>query len=82
MILSQTQAEATYRSMCEIGRVDGTLRLSFGPYDDGQHVDESINKTGVIHVFNMCRGTVFGQETYANQSAFAAAYGLQKKLTA
>jgi len=67
VILNQPQAEAVYRAMCELNNVSGRIdvRLQNG------RVNESAN--GVILVTGYAKPS----EDYSNQSAFAAAYGLQ-----
>lgn len=77
LILNESQAEAVYSAMCALNNVGGTLRTFFGSYDNGQQVEESIHRTGIIQVFEMGHGVAIRQEKYSSQSAFGIAYGLQ-----
>lgn len=67
-ILNQSQAEAVYSAMCALNNV-------------GMRIDANIRATRVVEgpgggvvVFGYAQPT----EQYANQSAFATAYGLQQ----
>lgn len=80
MILNQAQAEAVYSAMCALNNVGGR-----------SHVRINAARGGLIHVnelpdgaIQLWRGDAVGYptgaiENYADQSAFAAAYGLDGK---
>lgn len=68
MILNQSQAEAVYSAMCELNNVGGKV--------NNLHVGRAVVSADVgnaIHVYNP-----EADEHYADQSAFATAYGLQQ----
>lgn len=67
LILNINQAQAVYSAMCALNNVDfRACDLSFGK----AIVKQAFN--GAITVI----GTIGDDEHYANQTAFAAAYGL------
>lgn len=74
LILNQAQAEAVYSAMCALNNVGGKLsRIDLGQQrrDPQLRVTEGgavIIERGMPHC---------DREAHANQSAFAAAYGLQ-----
>lgn len=66
MILNQAQAEAVYSAMCALNNVGGKA--------NNLHVGRAVVSADVgsaIHVYSP-----EADERYPNQSAFAAAYGL------
>lgn len=65
-ILSQAQAEAIYNAMCHLNNVGGRFACTL---DDGKSVEAWFS----VRVF----GAIGVVETFDDQSAFAAAYGLQ-----
>lgn len=64
-ILTQAQAEAVYSAMCALNNVLGSLCCRI----DGIRIEA----WDVIHITDDTR-----TENYADQPAFAAAYGLQQ----
>lgn len=68
MILTKAQAEAVYSVMCALNNVGGRADIAI----DAKHLKiiEATDGQIAIWVKN------FPEEVYANQSAFAAAYGL------
>lgn len=79
MILSQAQAEAVYSAMCALNnigaRIDTKVPMGGGI---GTRVWEGI--AGHVLVDGEFRGEPtagLNRETYSDQAAFAAAYGLQ-----
>lgn len=78
LILNQSQAEAVYSAMCALnnvsGRIDASMPAGGGT---GARVRETID--GSILVAGEFRGEAHGgpwKEIYADQNAFATAYGL------
>ena len=70
MILNQSQAEAVYSAMIALNNVSGHIaRIEL----DGSEVRIRETPYGRVFVDAMDGA----QETYADQTAFAAAYGLQ-----
>ncbi len=69
-ILDQSQAEAVYSAMCHLNNVGGALSALIG----GIRVEET--HCGGVQVWAL--HTNSKPEHYANQSAFATAYGLQQ----
>ncbi len=74
-ILTKTQAEAVYSAMCALNNVGAHLDARI--YSAAIRVQEMPGGMIVVHrpVHNAPSAE---QETYANQSAFATAYGLQQ----
>ncbi|AVS68144.1 hypothetical protein C8245_22985 [Paracidovorax avenae] len=71
-ILTQAQAEAVYSAMCNLNnvfmRLDGCVGTGIRCHED---------ENGEVFVFKTLAGHTGGpREEYANQTAFAAAYGL------
>lgn len=78
LILTKPQAEAVYSAMCALNNAGGKVDVTFGTPDDGINVYQyKWRASGKVYVYRMSRGAVMGDECYADQSAFAAAYGLQ-----
>lgn len=76
-ILNQAQAEALYSAMSALNKTGGKVDVVFGSPDDGIHVHEYKWGTSAnVYVYLMSMGLVIGNECYADQNAFAAAYGL------
>ena len=76
-ILNTAQAEAVYSAMCALNNVGAKVDVTFGNPDNGIHVYEyKWGGAGKVYVYRMSIGTVIGDECYADQSAFATAYGL------
>lgn len=72
-ILNQSQAEAVYSAMCHLNNVGGRIAVTFG---ERVRVMEMAN--GAVHVRQHLGGAWEPAELYADQSAFATAYGLQQ----
>lgn len=70
MILNQSQAEAVYSAMCTLNNVNGALSATI----EGVRVEET--HSGAVQVWTL--GSIGNPERHTNQSAFAAAYGLQQ----
>lgn len=70
LILSKAQAEAIYQAMCALNNVGGRLDCTLPSTDGGIKVCELAK--GSIRIFGA------NPEIHADQSAFAAAYGLQQ----
>ena len=68
MILNQAQAEAVYSAMCALNNVGMRINTC-----DDDMVRVAEHQSGVITVYH--GDTV--RDVYANQAAFATAYGLQ-----
>lgn len=77
LILTPAQAEAVYSAMCALNNIGARLD-AFDLDADGLEIRNRTNGEIVIGyiVSNAKRGTVL--ESYADQSAFATAYGLQQ----
>lgn len=73
LILNQAQAEAVYSAMCALNNVGGRIDVLI-PNPGGVIVQVQEMQHGEVWVFF---GSL-GSENYADQSAFAAAYGLQQ----
>lgn len=78
-ILKKPQAEAVYIAMCTLNKVGAKVDVTFGNPDDGIHVYEyKWPGSKNVYVYGMSMGVVMRDECYADQSAFAAAYGLNQ----
>lgn len=81
LILNQAQAEAVYTAMCHLNNVCGQIQVRF-PVEGGLKIDVYETRFGAIHVESEYSGAGSQgnpwTENYADQSAFAAAYGLQQ----
>lgn len=78
-ILTRAQAEAVYSAMCALNKVGAKVDVTFGNPDDGIHVHEyKWPGSKNVYVYGMNMGVVMRDECYADQSAFAAAYGLDQ----
>lgn len=73
-ILNQSQAEAVYSAMCHLNNVGGRIDRI---YADGFQVSEAAH-TGRVIVQLASNHVTVPPEIYTDQSAFAAAYGLQQ----
>lgn len=75
MILNQSQAEAVYSAMCALNNVGGRMScLDLGQQSRDPQIRCTVGGSIVIE-----RGMPFcDREAHDNQSAFAAAYGLQQ----
>lgn len=70
MILNKSQAEAVYGAMCALNNVDAFRENEF-------HARELADGRIVVHKLPPTFSAAFaGPEIHANQSEFAAAYGL------
>ncbi len=73
-ILTQAQAESVYSAMCALHSAGGRASIQLpglvGAYE---------KSTGAVVVFNADRETTALVESYADQTAFATAYGLHVK---
>jgi hypothetical protein len=77
MILNQAQAEAVYSAMCALNNVGAMLRVE--TFNAHRHAVTVIEDHAGVNVTMNIGGIVreLDRERYANQAAFAAAYGLQ-----
>ena len=77
LILNQSQAEAVYSAMCHLNNVGGRLHATL-EQDGAVHVRET--GQGIQVWINEGEHLAPGCEVeqYADQSAFATAYGLQQ----
>lgn len=71
MVLNKPQAEAIYSAMCALNNVIGRIGSMSLP-EAGIVVNEFANGRVIINSIYV------GDESHANQAAFAAAYGLQQ----
>ena len=75
MILTQAQAEAVYSAMCALNNVCAKMKAEMRSSDKKQYVE--VQQTGErVYVSQYTGGRVSGTELHADQTAFAAAYGL------
>lgn len=74
LILNPTQAEAVYSAMCELNNVSGLIRAEFEGGDITVQEHHTSGKVTVVRLAGSPARQEF--ESYANQSAFAAAYSL------
>lgn len=77
-ILTQAQAEAVYSAMCALNNVGGSNRHIDIPGNGGENIAIVAKTDGQVAVWLECRGLAHRAEDYADQSAFAAAYGLSQ----
>lgn len=75
MILNQSQAEAVYSAMCALNNV-GNVRLD-AFLENHFHAREMSDGRIVVHAAST-PGYIAQPEIYADQAAFATAYGLQQ----
>ena len=74
-ILTRPMAEAVYSAMCALNNVGAKLKVSIGNVAiDGVRVFEDTE--GNVIVIRVSAHDVLAHEDYADQSSFAAAYGL------
>lgn len=73
MILTPAQAEAVYSAMCHLNNVSGRIAATM---EEKLRVIEMA--TGAVYVRELLGGEWETAELYADQSAFATAYGLQQ----
>lgn len=77
LILNKSQAEAVYSAMCALNNVSARIKAQFGDVStDGVNVFEEVDDT--VTVVRVRHYDVLEAENYANQAAFATAYGLQQ----
>lgn len=74
-ILNQAQAEAVYAAMCQLNNVGGRIDARL---EDCRVADRGIQ----ICVYKCLDGEWEPGELYADQNAFAAAYGLDCEVAA
>ena len=76
-ILNKTQAEAVYSAMCALNNVGARVKATIGDLSiEGVNVFEMMS--GEVNIAMVGDYDVLDSETYADQSAFATAYGLQQ----
>ena len=74
MILNNSQARAVYDAMCALNNVDATIKASFG--DESTEGINVFEARGNVCVVRVVQYGVTESQVYANQAAFAKAYGL------
>lgn len=76
-ILTQAQAQVVYSAMSVLNEAGAKVDVTFGTPDDGIQVCEyKWPGSRNVYVYGMHMGVVMRDECYADQPAFAAAYGL------
>jgi hypothetical protein len=78
LILNQAQAEAVYSAMCALNNVNAgrSIALAFNVTEDQRISVREFVDTREVHIGLELQAVTFKSEHHADQSAFAAAYGL------
>lgn len=77
-ILTQAQAEAVYSAMCALNNVGAELKATIYTRDSAGDYMRVYQDGGSVKVVDVIRHSIETKEHYDNQSAFAAAYGMQQ----